>query len=157
AWSADDRQIIFASTRDNGHGVWAVDAAGGPEQRVGQSSARVIAAARASGGEIVAQAIDGASPISGPHGWLEVNGKSITGEEMVFPFRPSFLSDGTFFYVADGKIRRRHLNSAAETIPFTASLEVTPAAGTYARRKRDFDSQTPRKALGIVRPVLSPD
>ena len=37
------------------------------------------------------------------------------------------------------------------------SLEVTPVAGTYARKKRDFDSQAPRKALGIVRPVISPD
>lgn len=89
SWSADDRQVIFASTREDGHGVWAVDAAGGPEQRVAQSSARVIAAARAPSEEIVAQAIDGASPISGPHGWLEVAGKSITGNEMVFPFRPS--------------------------------------------------------------------
>ena len=26
-----------------------------------------------------------------------------------------------------------------------------------SRSKRDFDSQTPRKALGIVRPVISPD
>ena len=157
AWSPDDRQIIFASTRDNGHGVWAVAAAGGPEQRVAQSFARVISAAQAPSGEIVAQAIDGASPISGPHGWLEVSGKSISGDEMVFPFRPSFLPDGTFYYAADGKIKRRRLNGPAETIPFTASLEVTPVAGTYVRRKRDFDSQTPRKALGIVRPVISPD
>ena len=35
SWSPDDRQIAFASTRENGHGVWAVDAAGGPEQRAG--------------------------------------------------------------------------------------------------------------------------
>src|SRR5262249_40547325 len=27
----------------------------------------------------------------------------------------------------------------------------------YARRKRDFDSTAPRQALGIVRPVISPD
>jgi WD40 repeat protein len=32
---------------------------------------------------------------------------------------------------------------------------VTPAQ--YNRRKRDFDSTTPREALGIVHPVLSPD
>ncbi len=157
SWSPDDRQIIFASTRDNGHGVWAVDADGGAERRVAQSSARIDAAAQAPDGEIVAQAIDGASPINGPHGWLEVNGRSITGDEMVFPFRPSFLPDGIFYYVADGKIRRRRLNGPAETIPFTATLDVTPVAGTYARKKRDFDSQTPRKALGIVRPVISPD
>src|SRR5581483_4879911 len=34
---------------------------------------------------------------------------------------------------------------------------VTRANGSYPRRKRDFTSTTPRQALGIVRPVLSPD
>ncbi len=151
SWSPDDRQIAFASTRDNGHGVWVVDVAGGPERRMTETAVRIDAAAWAPGGEIIAHGVDG------PRGWLEVNGKSITGDEMVFPFRPSFLSDGTFFYVADGKIRRRRLNGTAATVPFTASLEVTPVAGTYVRKKRDFDSQVPRKALGIVRPVISPD
>ena len=86
-----------------------------------------------------------------------MNGKSITGDEMVFPFRPSFLSRRHFL------LRRRRQDPAppperrGQTIPFTAALEVTPVAGTYPRKKRDFDSQTPRKALGIVRPVISPD
>jgi Tol biopolymer transport system component len=151
SWSPDDRQISFASTRDNGHGVWAVDAAGGAERRVVESSARIDAAGWSPSGEIVAHAVDG------PRGWLEAGGKRITGEETVFPFRPSFLSRDTFFYTADGKIKRREGNGAAQTIPFTAVLEVTPVSGTYPRKKRDFDSQAPRKALGIVRPVVSPD
>lgn len=151
SWSPDDRQLSYVSTRENGHGVWAVNADGGPERKVVESSARIDAAAWGPGGEIIAHGVDG------PRGWLEVSGKRLTGEEMVFPFRPSFLSGETFFYVADGKIHRRRLNSGAEVIPFTASLNVTPASGTYIRRKRDFDGQTPRKALGIVRPVISPD
>src|SRR6185437_7599666 len=61
-----------------------------------------------------------------------------------------------------GKIRRRTLGGASAepiplTIPFTAVLQVRRVNGTYARRKRDFDSTAPRKALGIVRPVISPD
>jgi Tol biopolymer transport system component/imidazolonepropionase-like amidohydrolase len=151
SWSPDDRQVAFASTRDNGHRVGAVDAAGGPERRVVETGSRIDAAGWGPGGEIIAHGVDGS------RGWLEVGGKTITGGEMVFPFRPSFLADGSFFYTADGKIKRRTPAGAAETIPFSASLEVTPAAGTYQRRKRDFDSRAPRKALGIVRPVLSPD
>jgi Tol biopolymer transport system component len=151
SWSPDDRQVAFASTRDNGHGVWAVDASGGPERRVVDTSSRIDAAAWEPDGDILAHGVDGS------RGWLEVRGKTITGTEMVFPFRPSFLADGTYFYTADGKIRRRGPGGGAMTIAFSASLEVTPAAGTYQRRKRDFDSGSPRKALGIVRPVISPD
>jgi len=151
SWSPDDRQVAFASTRDNGRGVWAVDAGGGLERKVVETGARIDAAGWAPGGDIVAHGMEGS------RGWLEVKGKTITGSEMVFPFRPSFLADGTFFYTADGKIRRRNPGGAVQTIPFSASLEVTPAAGTYQRRKRDFDSQAPRPALGVVRPVISPD
>ena len=46
---------------------------------------------------------------------------------------------------------------AAETVEFTATLQVTRAADAYTRRKRDFDSVAPRPALGIVHPVISPD
>jgi Tol biopolymer transport system component len=149
SWSPDDRQVSFASTRDNGKGVWAVDAAGGPEHRLVTTVSQIDAASW--GGEVVAHGVDGSK------GWLEVNGKSITGDEHVFPFRPSFLSRSEFFYTADGKIKKRDLSGNVQTIPFTATLEVTPVSGTYVRKKRDFTSQAPRKALGIVRPTLSPD
>ncbi|HET7086250.1 MAG TPA: amidohydrolase family protein [Rhizomicrobium sp.] len=151
SWSPDDRQVAFASTRENGNGIWVADAAGGSERRQATVAGRVDAVSWAPGGQIVAHVVDGVK------GWLETGGKSLTGNEHVFPFRPNFLSSGEFFYTADGKIKRRDLNGAAATIPFTAQLEVTPARGAYTRKKRDFDSQTPRKALGIVRPVLSPD
>ena len=36
-------------------------------------------------------------------------------------------------------------------------MQVTRAETAYAHRKRDFTSTTPRQALGIVRPVISPD
>jgi Tol biopolymer transport system component len=128
-----------------------VDAAGGAERRVVETASRIDAAAWGPGGEIIAHGVEGA------RGWLEVAGKVLTGDEMVFPFRPSFLSGETFFYVADGKIHRRRLNGEAQVVPFTASLEVTQATGTYVRKRRDFNGQAPRKALGIVRPVISPD
>jgi Tol biopolymer transport system component len=151
SWSSDDRQIAFVSSRDGGQGVWAVDAAGGPERRLVSTRVRIDAAAWGPGGEVVAHGVDGTK------GWLEVNGRPLTGDEHVFPFRPSFLSRREFFYTADGKIRKRDPDGNVQTIPFTAALEVTPVSGTYARKKRDFTSQAPRKALGIVRPMLSPD
>jgi len=151
SWSPDDRQVTFASTRENGNGIWAVDASGGQERRLATGSARIDAVSWGSDGQIIAHGVDGTK------GWLERNGKSITGNEHVFPFRPSFLTGGTFFYTADGKIKKREPNGAVTAIPFTAQLQVTPVSGTYTRKKRDFDSQTPRKALGIVRPMLSPD
>ena len=151
SWSPDDRQIAFASTRDAGKGIWAVDAVGGPERQLGTSVGRVDAVSWAPDGQIIAHVLDGTK------GWLEANGKSITGTEHVFPFRVSFLSGGGFFYTADGKIKKRGLNGAVETVPFTAQLEVTPVRNTYARRKRDFTNTAPRKALGVMTPVLSPD
>ena len=152
SWSPDDRRIAFASTREEGRGVWVVDAAGGPDQRLVETKSRIDAVGWAPGGAIIAHGVDRVD------GWLEVDGKTISGSEHVFPFRPSFFSGTGFYYTSDGLIRRRDLdNGAVRTIPFTARLEVTPASDTYVRRKRDFDSQAPRKALGIVRPVLSPD
>ena len=151
SWSPDDRQIAYTSSREGGQGVWRVDAAGGTEHRLLTAANRIDAASWTPDGAILAHVVDGA------RGWLEHDGKQITGDEHVFPFRPSFLSRTEFFYTADGKIRKRGLNGAVRTVPFTATLAVTPVDGTYVRRKRDFDDQTPRKALGIVRPVLSPD
>jgi dipeptidyl aminopeptidase/acylaminoacyl peptidase len=122
SWSPDDRQVSFVSTRDNGKGVYAVDATGGEERRLVTTNARIDAASW--GGEVVAHGVDGAK------GWLEVGGRIITGDEHVFPFRPSILSRSEFFYVSDGKIRKRDLGGNVQTIPFSATLEVTPVSGT---------------------------
>ena len=71
---------------------------------------------------------------------------------------PSWASSTEFLYVSDGKIRRRSTAGLPmQTIEFTATMPVTPAASQYTRRARDFTSTTPRKTLGIVRPVISPD
>ena len=151
SWSPDDSQVAFVSTRENGRGVWVADVSSGFERRLVETQSRIDAAVWAPGGDILAHGVDG------PRGWLEVKGQRITDGEVVFPFRPSFLGRDVFYYTADGKIRQRAMTGLAQTVPFTANLEVTPAHITYTRRVRDFDSQTPRRALGIVRPVLSPD
>src|SRR5262249_9357260 len=87
----------------------------------------------------------------------EVDGKPITGGENVFAFRASWSSPTEFYYVSDGRIRKRTVGGSEQTIGFSARMQVNRAATMYTRRKRDFTSTTPRQALGIVRPVISPD
>jgi Tol biopolymer transport system component len=150
SWSPDDKEIAFASTRDGGQTVWAVNVADGAERPVLKASGRVDAPSWGAGGEIVYHVTGTAQSR------YEVNGKPLTGDENVFAFRASWASPTDFFYVSDGKIRRRALaGTASQTVEFTAAFQV--ARAPYTRRPRDFTSTTPRKALGIVRPVLSPD
>ena len=150
SWSPNDADIAFVSTRDGERHVWAVPAQGGAERQVATSAGRVDAASWGPGGQIVLHALEGRSSR------LELGGASITGTENAFPFRPSWVSATEFFYTADGKIRRRAVGASSFTdVPFTAMLQATPAR--YTRVARNFDSRTPRKVLGVVRPVLSPD
>ena len=153
SWSPDDSEIAFASSRDNYESIWAMNVRTGGERRV-----RSVKGAR----------LD--APSWGPAGQLlyhvteanrtryEIDGKPVTGDENVFAFRASWASPTEFLYVSDGKIRRRSVAGLPmQTIDFTATMPVTVASTQYTRRSRDFTSTTPRKALGIVRPVLSPD
>ena len=151
-WSPDDKEIVFSSTRDDGKSVWAVNVGDGTTRKVSTASGVVSAPSWGPGGKIVYNdALTGVSR-------LEVDGKPLTGDENAFAFRVSWASPDDFYYISDGKIRKRSVNGGdAQTIPFKATMQVTRVNGTYTRRKRDFDSTTPRKALGIVRPMISPD
>ena len=151
-WSPDDREIVYSSTRDAGHSLWAVPAGGGTERKVATGTGVLDAPSWSPGGKIVYYSnADGGSR-------LESDGRVLTGSENAFPFRVSWSGKDEFVYVSDGKIRSRSLaDGSVRTITFTATLDVTQAAGSYTRRKRDFDSVAPRQALGIVRPVISPD
>ncbi|MEZ5290175.1 MAG: amidohydrolase family protein [Vicinamibacterales bacterium] len=150
SWSGNDADVSFVSTRDGAHKVWAVPSRGGQAREIASSTGAVDAASWSPGGPVVAHVIEGRSSR------LEIDGKTITGTENVFPFRPVWTSATEFYYTADGKIRKRTVGGAAFTdVPFTATLQATPAR--YTRVKRDFDSRAPRKTLGLVRPVLSPD
>jgi Tol biopolymer transport system component len=160
-WSPDDTEIAFASTRETGQSVWAVNATSGVERKVSTAGGRVDAPSWGRDGQIVYHVTTGAgrggSGGGEPASRYEIAGTPITGTENVFAFRPSWTADG-FFYVSDGRIRKRSADGGnVQTIAFSATMQVTRAATTYTRRKRDFTSTTPRQALGIVRPVISPD
>jgi Tol biopolymer transport system component/imidazolonepropionase-like amidohydrolase len=169
-WSPDDKEIAFASSRDNQNAVWAVNVGTGAERKISTSTGRVDAPSWGPNGQIVYHVTTGGggggrgggrgaqAAASGPaESRYEIAGKSITGSENVFAFRGSHGPDG-FYYVGDGKIHKRSADGGSvQIVPFSATMQVTRAAGSYARRKRDFTSTTPRQVLGIVRPALSPD
>ena len=151
AWSADDKDVIFTSSRDTYKTLWAVNVETKAERKIADSEGNIAAASMGPDGQLVYESSVGTDS------QLNYNGKSISGTEVVFPFRPSWVSKNEFFYVADGKIKRRSLGGGVKTVPFSVTLEITPPRGSYVRAKRDFDGQTSHKAMGIMRPVLSPD
>lgn len=153
SFSPDDSEVAFISTRgDGGPAVFAVSLADGAERRLTDPSIRADAPSWGPGGDIVYH-------VSAPgQSRLELKGRPLTGAENAFPFRVSWSSPTEFFYVSDGKIRKRSIASAearAATVDFTASLQVTRPS--YQRRVRDFTSTLPRPVKGIVRPEISPD
>ncbi len=152
-WSVDDNEIVYATSRDNYESLWSMHLRSGGERRVRSvKGARLDAPSWGPGGQLVYHVTESGRTR------LEIEGKPVTGDENVFAFRPSWASSTEFLYVSDGKIRRRSTAGLPmQTIEFTATMPVTPAASQYTRRARDFTSTTPRKTLGIVRPVISPD
>jgi Tol biopolymer transport system component len=161
-WSPDDKEIAFASTRDDGRLVRVVNVATGAERSIARTGAgRVDAPSWGAGGEIVYHVTTGgrgAAPGATEASRYQIGDQTITDNENVFAFRASWASPTTFYYVSDGKIRKRGVKAAApETIPFSATMQVTRAATTYARRKRDFTSVAPKQVLGVVSPKISPD
>jgi Tol biopolymer transport system component len=136
SWSPDDSEIAFVSTREN-RTVWAVNVATGAERSVSSTSGAVDAPSWSLSNQIVYHvALPGQSR-------YEVGGKPMTGTENVFAFRASWASPAEFFYVSDGKIRKRNVTGGdAQTIEFTATMQVTRADSLYTRKKRDFTSVT---------------
>ncbi len=160
AWSGDDSEIAFASSREDGQSVWSVNVATGNERKVLTAAGRVDAPSWGPGGQLVYHVTTGSGRGAAPgpeSSRYELSGAPISGGENVFPFRASWASPTEFFYVADGRIHKRAVGGASQTVDFSATLRVTRAQNNYVRRKRDFTSTASRPALGIVRPVMSPD
>ena len=150
-WSPDDSQIAFASNRDTANGVYVVDVATGAERKVRTvTGGRVDAPSWGPGGQLLYHVT------AGSRTRFEIDGKAVTGDENVFAFRASWASPSEYLYVSDGKIRRRSIAGLPmQTVEFTATMNVIHPQ--YTHRVRDFTSTTPRKTLGLVRPVISPD
>ncbi len=151
SWSPDDKEIGFISNRGGAQSVWTINLATGAETKNYAGSGRADAPSFSPLGAMVFHVTQGQSS------HYEIGGgKNITGDENVFAFRAGWLGADELVYVSDGKIRARKLSGAASrTIEFSATLQVNRA--DYTPRKRDFDSRAPRRVLGIVKPVISPD
>ncbi|MGQ0765023.1 MAG: amidohydrolase family protein [Gemmatimonadota bacterium] len=154
SWSPDGREIAFVGTRGGVHGVYAIRLDNRAERTLTVvQGGRVDAPSWGPGGGDIVYHVTGSGGSR-----LEMAGRSLTGGENAFAFRASWRGRD-IHYVSDGKIRKRSTEAAtgalSTTIEFTATLVVNPAS--YTRRTRDLDSRSPRKALGIVGPVISPD
>ena len=151
SWSPDDDEIAYATSRDSYESLWATNLKSMGERRVRSvKGARLDAPSFGPKGELLYHVT------AGQETRYEIDGKAVTGSENVFAFRASWASPTEYVYVSDGKIRRRSTAGLPmQSVEFTATMAVTHPE--YTHRVRDFTSTTPRKTLGVVRPVISPD
>jgi len=148
-WSPDGREIAYSVTDGKDSSLRATTLATSAERLLKQGGGKLDAPSWGPQGQLAYVVNDGSSSR------LEIDGKTVSGTEEVFPFRVSWKPGSTdFYYVSDGLIRHRSAGKR-DTVPFAARLEVVRPS--YARAKRDFDSTAPRKALGLLHPTISPD
>jgi Tol biopolymer transport system component/imidazolonepropionase-like amidohydrolase len=149
AYSPDGREIAFVSDRQGSPGIWAVDAEG-HERLIQQSAGAVNAPSWSPDGKVIYNVV------SNDQSRLMLGNQVVSSNEDVFPFRPQWISSTDFLYTADGKIKRRTLGvTAPRTIEFSASVKFDRPA--FTPKHRDFNSTSPRRALGIMKPAISPD
>ncbi|MBA2304945.1 MAG: PD40 domain-containing protein, partial [Acidobacteria bacterium] len=156
AWSPDGREIAFVASGRTAPGIYAVSLQGG-ERMLAPSNGML-------GGPVWMPRAESVvfSALSNGVTRLMLGDRELSADEDVFPFRPNWAAtqgalEPSLIYSADGHIKERRGGGAGaiRVVPFEADLPVMRAR--YTPRTRDFDSTTPRRALGIVRPGLSPD
>lgn len=156
SWAADDQELTFLSrdkapggavSRDRQPGVWAINAEGHQRLLIPARSTAVPSAVGWS-----PNGIDVAYELGST---LFLNGRPVTTDEDVFPFRPQWVSRAEFVYTADGQVKRRTMTGATSTIPFTA--KVTLRRTSYTMQHRDLEPNDPQPLSGVVAPVVSPD
>jgi Tol biopolymer transport system component len=151
AYSPVSDSIAFVTERDDRRGIWRVDAASGAETAVAAAAGAVSAASWTPDGAKVIYNV-----IANNRSNLLFDGRELTQNEDVFPFRPQWTSAAEFIYTADGKIKKRSIGGGTATpIEFTAAVAFTRTP--YKPLVRDFDSRSSRPVQGIVSPIISPD
>lgn len=133
--------------------------AGGEVRTAARSDGRLVAPSFSPDGKRLAwigmDPTDGGVFVADLGGAGEPRRVSEPGED-VFPFRPAWPGSDRVLYTADGGVRVRDLAGGdAEGRPFRA--RVTLHRPSWKRAERDFDGSSPRRALGIVSPRISPD
>lgn len=157
SWSPDGSRIAYVSDRMGATGIYVADMAGHESLA---AKANVMA---------FGMNVPMGTPTWTPDGkdvlWARIaegkavlmeGGKPLVEGEDIHPFRGAWLPDGELLYAADGKIKRRNLESGAEqVVPFTAVLKVRKP--DYVKRHPVLDAPGPRPVIGVQRAVLSPD
>ena len=151
AYSPINSTIAFVTERADRRGVWTIDAANGVESPLAAATGALSAPSWSADGTKVAYNL-----IAADRSALIVDGKTISANEDVFPFRAQWSSPSELLYTADGKIKKRSIQGGTPTvIEFTAPVSFTRTP--YHPLVRDFDSRSARAVRGIMAPVISPD
>lgn len=138
--SPDGRQVAYVDTSR----IFTVPIGGGTP---------VLAAA----GNAPAFAQDGTLVFQSTARTLNVAGRDVVTDEDLFPFPARFLPNGSFVYTADGRIRIRDAAGGnLAQVSFDAQLKLRRPVLVRAK-DHHFDDVSPRAALGISAPALSPD
>ena len=151
AYSPIDSTIAFVSERETRRGIWTVNPDSGAETSLAPAAGAVSAPSWSRDGSKVIYNV-----IANNRSELMLDGRDVTGDEDVFPFRAQWVSPAEVIYTADGKIKKRPIaGGSPTTIEFTAAVSFTRTP--YQHAVRDFDSRTDRAVRGIMAPVISPD
>jgi len=151
AYSPINSTIAFVTERADRRGVWTIDPATGAEASLAAAIGAISAPSWSADGTKVVYNL-----IAADRSELIVDGKAITANEDVFPFRAQWTSPSDLLYTADGKIKQRSIQGGTPTvIEFTAPVSFTRMP--YPPMVRDFDSRSARAVRGIIAPVISPD
>ena len=157
SFAPDGSRVAYVSEKKEAPGIYAITSDGATPELLAASENDLASPSWSPDGQhLVFTAYDGTNsqliyqPLSGD------SAQVITTDEDIFPFRSSWLSANEILYTADGSIKKRLIGQEGySTVPFTASVTLTRS--TYARKKYNFDDDSPQPALGIMGPVISPD
>src|SRR5687767_11827390 len=151
AYSPVDARIAFVSEREDRRGVWAINSETGSEASLAPAAGAVSAPSWSRDGARVVYNV-----IAANRSELMLDGRDLTGDEDVFPFRAQWTSFNELIYTADGKIKKRQIDGGSPSIiEFTAAVSFSRTP--YKSAVRDFDSRSERAVRGIMTPVISPD
>ena len=96
AWSADDKEIIFTSSRDTYKTLWSVNVETKTERKHVTSEGNIAAASMGPDGTMVYQSS------VGNDSQLNIDGKSFTKDDVVLPFRPRWDSKNEYLNLVVG-------------------------------------------------------
>ena len=151
AYSPINATIAFVSEREDRRGIWTVDTATASERSIAPAAGNLSAPSWSPDGAKVIFNV-----FANNRSNLVIDGREITRDEDVFPFRAQWISPTEVLYTADGKIKTRGIAGGdAVAVEFSAPVSFTRTP--YKTLVRDFDSRGAQPVRGITSPIISPD